>query len=468
MKMKRVTISMACAVVLTTGLILGGCNNSQSSEASVNSTGESISESVTEAIKETEAPISIPENKFKENPISETVMLDENGIKITATSLEYIGSQVKLNLTIENNTDKNLSFIAGSTGTNCNAINGYMVEYGYLNSEITPGNKANETVIYDINELNLMGINEISDIQLGVDISDDDHNSVYWGAIQVKTSASDSYDYETDTYQQAIIDDALMNQWGYSIDYYTDELSYDQNGLQVLSAALITNQDGEQSFFIEVENNTQELVRAMTSNIRLNGITTYSYDWSSDPVLPNTRRIIPLDAASILDTDLWENLGFSQIEEFIFELTFQNDNGDNLTSPSDITISVSDTKPTVNASGDELYNENNIRIISKGIVSDDNDYTHMLLLFENNYSEDIIISSVSDSLSVNGYMANNYSHRSEVASGGYTLFDIELTNYNMEDLNLSSVDDIKEAEISFEIDDSNRNTLAETTLKMAY
>ena len=130
------------------------------------------------------------------------------------------------------------------------------------------------------------------------------------------------------------------------------------------------------------------------------------------------------------------NLHFKMIMEII------------LTSPSDITISVSDTKPTVNASGDELYNENNIRIISKGIVSDDNDYTHMLLLFENNYSEDIIISSVSDSLSVNGHMANNYSHRSEVASGGYTLFDIELTNYNMEDLNLSSVDDIK-AEISF-------------------
>ena len=155
-----------------------------------------------------------------------------------------------------------------------------------------------------------MGINEISDIQLGVDISDDDHNSVYWGAIQEKNIRFDSYDYETDTYQQAIIDDALMNQWGYSMMIIPTNYHMDQNGLQVLSAALITNQDGEQSFFIEVENNTQELVRAMTSNIRLNGITTYSYDWSSDPVLPNTRRIIPLDAASILDTDLWENLGF--------------------------------------------------------------------------------------------------------------------------------------------------------------
>ena len=62
--------------------------------------------------------------------IDETVLVDENGVKITAKELVYGNYAVELTLIIENNSDKDLSFIANSIGYSCNSINGYMVPEG--------------------------------------------------------------------------------------------------------------------------------------------------------------------------------------------------------------------------------------------------------------------------------------------------------------------------------------------------
>lgn len=48
---------------------------------------------------------------FNKNAVlEETVMYDENDVKITATGLSYTSYYVELELTIENNSDKDLSF----------------------------------------------------------------------------------------------------------------------------------------------------------------------------------------------------------------------------------------------------------------------------------------------------------------------------------------------------------------------
>ncbi len=46
---------------------------------------------------------------------------------------------IRLNLTIENNSDKDLSFTSGSMGYGCNAINGYMIQGGYMNADVSAG-----------------------------------------------------------------------------------------------------------------------------------------------------------------------------------------------------------------------------------------------------------------------------------------------------------------------------------------
>ena len=63
-------------------------------------------------------------------PFLSAVVSYEDNVKITATGLKYTAYEVKVSLTIENNTDKSLSFRSGTMGYSCNSVNGYMVDAG--------------------------------------------------------------------------------------------------------------------------------------------------------------------------------------------------------------------------------------------------------------------------------------------------------------------------------------------------
>lgn len=143
--------------------------------------------------------------------LDETVLVDEGGIKITATGLTYTDYSAYLALTIENNSGKDLSFVSGSLGYSCNSINGYMIDDGYLNCDVSNGKKANEVVEFVYDALMPYGINEIADLEIGFTITDDDYNSTYTGPRALRTSAADAHDYGTDHYQQTITSSAAMN-----------------------------------------------------------------------------------------------------------------------------------------------------------------------------------------------------------------------------------------------------------------
>ncbi len=95
----------------------------------------------------TESPEKDDDGTFSmKGTIEETVLVDEKGVKITATELTFERNGVELTLLFENNTDKKLSFTTGTIGYSCNSINGYMVDTGYLNATIQPGKKGYDTI----------------------------------------------------------------------------------------------------------------------------------------------------------------------------------------------------------------------------------------------------------------------------------------------------------------------------------
>ena len=153
---------------------------------------------------------------IKDATIDETVLVDENNIKITATELEYNTSSVDLKLKIENNTDKNLSFISNSLGYSCNSVNDYMISDGYLNCDVTSGKAANDSLSISYDSLLIYGINEFADIEIGFDIVDEDYDSTYTGPKKIMTSAAESYDYKEDSYRKTIKSDAAMNTYHYT------------------------------------------------------------------------------------------------------------------------------------------------------------------------------------------------------------------------------------------------------------
>lgn len=112
------------ALLLCLSLLLAGCGSAESEETTQSQVVESTATTVsTEATIESEPPVP------QVATIIETVLVDECGVKITATGLEgegYRGPEVKL--LIENNTDTDLTFQIRNVSVNCCMVDSLMSE----------------------------------------------------------------------------------------------------------------------------------------------------------------------------------------------------------------------------------------------------------------------------------------------------------------------------------------------------
>lgn len=114
--MKKKTVNMVF-VMAGVVLSLASCKNVQSTAVGQQDVDDTVEAADTKSDKNQD----IGTKSFScEGIIEETVMVDESDIKITATDLCYTDYAVQLNLTIENNSDKDLSFVSGSIGYSCN------------------------------------------------------------------------------------------------------------------------------------------------------------------------------------------------------------------------------------------------------------------------------------------------------------------------------------------------------------
>lgn len=151
--------------------------------------------------------------------IEEQVLIDQDGIKITATEMtnnSIWGEGIKL--LIENNTEKNI-------GVGCNAliVNDYMISDLFVAS-VAAGKKANETMYISSNELEAAGISNIGQIEIYFHFYDDDSYDTLFDAdcVTIQTSEYANMDI-------AASDDGqeLYNQDGIRIvGKYVDEGSF--------------------------------------------------------------------------------------------------------------------------------------------------------------------------------------------------------------------------------------------------
>ena len=238
--------------------------------------------------------------------IEETVLYDAQDVRITATGLSYNSTSVDINLDIENNSNKDLSFTACTLGYSCNSVNGYMIPDGYLNCDVTAGKKANDTITLSYDALMVYGIFELSDIELGFTITDDDYNKIYTGPCPLKTSLADTHNYDTPYYREMITSKALQNAFAYSVSYFSDDALYDQNGISIVSSALCVNKDDETVLLLEIVNGSNETVDVTTSQVSVNGLGVYSGTWSIDMINPGKTCIATLSLSDMANGMLTE------------------------------------------------------------------------------------------------------------------------------------------------------------------
>lgn len=394
--------------------------------------------------------------------IEETVLVDQDGVKITATGLNYTSYSVELALTLENNTDQELSFLAGTTGCDCNTVNGYMCG-GYLNTDIPAGKKANETISFSSSDLELFGITRIARLEVGFDIQDTGRDSyLRTGPIALETSLAEGYDPTADTYQDSVRGGYFNTSSAGSLDYFGDEVLYDQGGVRLLSQALLTNGDGEKALLVELENTTEAPLRVSFEGIAVNGLVIEDGTWTTDWLNGGARRVVVLYLANVLDGVYWDILGISQVGEVSFRLEVNDQADSTIAAPEAVTVTIPGASASFDGTGETLYEGNGVTILSKGLVPDSwdlSDDINVLLLLQNNGSVPVNVKVAYDSVSVNGYMTDTWSPSANLLPGETVVMELALRENSLAENSITAVEDITEVEVQFELRGENYKTI---------
>ena len=402
--------------------------------------------------------------------IEETVLVDEENVKITATALNYGRHGAEVELLIENNSEKNLSFICESLGYSANAINGFMAEDGYLNSEVAAGKKARETVSFSNQMMTLYGIREIADIELGFDISDEDYNHFYTGPRQLRTSAFEAHDYSTDYFQASITDPAIQQAVRFQLPWFSTDTIYDENGIRVCAAGLMVNKNEEQFLMLELENNTNQTVTVEASDVIFNGLAVYDYSCGYITLTPGNRGLLDVELSAVFEPDRRELFGVREIGSVGLSLRQSEQGGEEISPKIPIRMQMSENVEAIDLSGTEVLNADGLRIISKGIVEDSSSYSkdlHALLLVENNTGAPIRVDEQYESLSVNGMMTDDYFQGTLIENGMSGVVDITLEERSLEKNKIAAPEDVTELEIGIEVW-QERDIVSEQTLHITY
>ena len=246
-------------------LLLAGCSSSEADAASVTSAETSY------------AGASEAEQETQDVTLAETVLFDQDGIRITATGLStdsLFGPE--LNLLVENDSAQNIV-----VQPNYCMVNGYMMD-GLLSADVAAGKKANDTLDFLSNVLARCGIETITDIELDLVVSDGDSWQTLYetGPVILQTSAAGQY---TQTYDDS------------------GEEIYNQNGIRVVAKSVNDDLFGMGIKFY-LENNTDKAVIVNADNVSVNGYMMTDLFYSD--LAPRSHAV---DTLTLLGSELEDN-----------------------------------------------------------------------------------------------------------------------------------------------------------------
>lgn len=456
--MKRELMSGLLALTMVGTLTAcGGTTGNQPTTESSTPSGE-VSDSTEEKLSE-----------FKKTAtLAETVMVDEGGVKITATGLSYTEFDVELNLLIENNSGQTLTFTDNSINYEGNAINGMMLGSGQLLSDIGDGKKAKESIRYSYEDLILLGIDEIADMEIALVAMDEEYDTVYEGIHQVKTSAFDTYDYETNHYQEAITSQENQKTYQYETVYFSQDSQYEQNGVKLLSSGMIV-QDGEYFVLLEFENTSDSMMYVGMFDVAINGLKLSSSGEEETGIYAGKRCIMSAKLSDMMNRVHLDEYGVSEVSTVSFSLGSYKSYSDLIYGSGELfpmEIAISDGKGTFDASGNEVYNSNGIRIVTKGLQEDEIN-VYALMLVENTSGNTVAIYDVYNSLSVNGFMTDFFFSDQEVKNGESAVMVLDLPKMYLEESDVTSASEVQEIEVGFEIEEGY-TTIDEPTITLQF
>ena len=275
-----------------------GDARSNASERSAGSTASPEAESSAAATEEATATPEPTEEPSAQPTLEETVLLDEGGIKVTATGLtDYgLGGAPDLKLHVENNTDGDIMVQTSEYA----AVNGCMVR-GIASIQASAGDSADDTVMFLDDEFEAAGIETVSDIKLAVRAIDVDWNEICASDfVTVKTSAYG-------TVETPAVDGDVL---------------YDKDGVKVI--LLGTEEEEDFDFYfptyvkLYIENNSEQDITVKTLDFKANGEVTQCS--LNAELLAGTRQFTELR----LDADSCTQNGITELKDLSFYFSVCN------------------------------------------------------------------------------------------------------------------------------------------------
>ena len=175
---------LALLLVVLVTLTMVGCGKSKKEEKAPKAVTNTKTETITKA------------------NIEETVIMDEEGIKVTAKSLSYGKNSTEIKLLIENNTETDLTFSA-----NALSINDIMIEAG-LYANVSAGKKSNESITLYSEDLNTANITALKDIEfvLEASVNGGSYDTVATSDVSLTTDVK-NYTQKYNTKGTVVVDD---------------------------------------------------------------------------------------------------------------------------------------------------------------------------------------------------------------------------------------------------------------------
>ena len=266
----------------------------------------------------------------------------------------------------------------------------------------------------------------------------------------VKTSIADSYTYDNTSYQKAISSTAVQKALGLTSTYFTTDVLYDADDIQIVSGTLISNEDDEQMLLLEAVNSGTEMKNMVVAGLSVNGLTVYDGNWSSTTISSGKCGVISVNLNDVFNEQYWEVYGLTDISSIDVKVGIQD--GWDLKDENTVHLTIGEDAP-LNLDGTELFNQDNIRIISKGILGHEDEYDsnlYLALLIENGTDEVFDVSVQNDSLSVNDIMISEFSSDTNILPHAYGVLIVELYGSDLEDSDITEVDQIQKVECVIE------------------
>jgi len=280
----RKNFAAVCAGMLL--LALAGCTAAGDGAASQ-------SASTLEQAAQTE-PAAEPEQTAETDPaateapeqqvtLAETVLYDQDGVRITATGLDMqavLGPE--LSFQVENSTQQNL-VVQPEWCT----VNGYMMS-DLFSADVAAGKKANDTMYFPSSSLERCGIDTVTDIAMELKILDGEtyQTLATTGTVTLQTSAAGSY---TQTYDDS------------------GEEIYNANGIRVVMQRQAEDLFGQEIHFY-LENTSDRAVVVQSEDVSVNGYMISN--WLYADLIPGAHAV---EALTLFTSDMEEN-GIETIE----------------------------------------------------------------------------------------------------------------------------------------------------------